>query len=72
MAKKWLAERWDALLPVIAALDGEQEEELQRVCEEELAQWRARPQMKQASSLRVPLTDTRNKIRELPLTKTNI
>jgi hypothetical protein len=64
MAKKWLAERWDELLPIIAAFGGEQEEELQRVCEAELAVWRARPQRKQASSLRVPLTDTRTDERE--------
>ncbi|GCF10910.1 protelomerase family protein [Dictyobacter arantiisoli] len=70
-AKKWLAERWEVLLPAIAALGKDQESELQHLCEEELAAWRARPTMKSASALRIPLTDTRNKIKELPLTKEN-
>src|ERR1700730_8929571 len=71
MAKKWLAERWETLLPAIAALGHDQEHELQRICEEELAEWRARPTMTQPSALRIPLTDTRNKIKELPLTVHN-
>ena len=68
MTKKWLAERWDIFLPALAAA---QDRELQQLCEEELATWRARPTMKSASALRIPLTETRNKIRELPLTPQN-
>ena len=70
-AKKWLAERWETLLPTIATLGKDQDGELQQLCEAELANWRARPTMKSASALRIPLTETRNKIRELPLTPQN-
>lgn len=71
MAKKWLAERWETLLPAIAALGHDQESELQQLCAAELAEWRARPTMTKPSALRIPLTDTRNKIKELPLTEHN-
>lgn len=64
MASKWLEERWKVLLPILARLDQAQEEQIKRVCEAELEAWRQRPSLKQANSLRKPLTQTRNRIRE--------
>lgn len=64
MAKQWLLERWKALLPALE--QAAQEEEIARLCHEELAAWREREM--NSSSLRVSLTATRNQIRRLPLT----
>lgn len=50
MAKQWLVERWETLLPALAA--SADEAEIQRLCEDELSAWRARPSMKQERSLR--------------------
>jgi hypothetical protein len=71
MAKAWLAEEWRDFLPRIAQLGTAQEEEIARLCEAQITAWRARPQMKKPSSLRVPMTATRNKIKEIPLTEAN-
>nr|MBA2680132.1 hypothetical protein [Ktedonobacteraceae bacterium] len=62
--KHWLAERLAKLLPELAPLGLAQEEEIKRICEEEIAAWKDRPAMRKASSLRVPMTDTRNAIKE--------
>ena len=69
--KIWLADRLQKLLPVLAVLGVAQEQEIQQLCELEIAAWRARPQMKEPTSLRVPMTDTRNAIKALPVTETN-
>jgi hypothetical protein len=70
--KQWLAERLAVLLPRLAALGCEQEEEIQRVCEAEIANWRARPTMKSLRSLNTPMMDSRTAIRErLAVTKEN-
>src|SRR5690348_12155061 len=61
MAYKWLVQDWKAFF---AALDGAlTEQDVQRVCEAEIARWRARPTLKKASSLRVPMGDTRAEIK---------
>ena len=62
--KIWLADRLDALLPQLAGLGREQEQEILRLCEAEIAAWRARPTMKSLRSLTTPMMDTRNAIRE--------
>jgi len=69
--KKWLAERLAVLLPSLEALNRDQEEEIKRLCEEEIANWRSRPTMKSIRSLNVPMIDARNAIRELALTDEN-
>jgi hypothetical protein len=61
---KWLEERWQILLPALASLGGEQEEQIKGICAAEIDAWRGRPSMKQEKSLRTPLTETRNRIRE--------
>lgn len=70
--KQWLMERLDELLPRLEALDQRQEAEIQRVCEAEIAAWRARPTMRSLRSLNTPMIDSRNAIRErLAVTETN-
>lgn len=70
--KQWLKERLDQLLPRLEGLDQRQEAEIQRVCEAEMAAWRARPTMKSIRSLTTPMIDARNAIRErLAVTETN-
>jgi hypothetical protein len=72
MASKWLEERWEVLLPTLAPLGCAQEEQIKRICEAELDAWRQRPSLKQVNSLRKPLTETRNRIREMfPVTEDN-
>ena len=72
MASKWLEERWEVLLPLLATLGQAQEEQMKCLCEAELEIWRQRPSLKQVNSLRKPLTETRNRIREtLPVTDDN-
>jgi len=59
MAYKWLTQDWKKFF---AALDqAETEEDVKRICEAEIAGWRARGM--QESSLRNPMSDTRNEIR---------
>ncbi|HEY4383717.1 MAG TPA: protelomerase family protein [Ktedonobacteraceae bacterium] len=69
--KQWLAERVQVLLPQLAVLGCGQEGEIERLCEEEIAAWRARPTMKALRSLNTPMIDTRNAIRTLPVTQEN-
>jgi hypothetical protein len=64
MAKVWLQERWELLIPALESLTVSQEEEIERICKEEIAYWKSRPQMKSASSLKRPMTDTRNALRD--------
>ncbi len=71
MAKVWLEERLSVLLPALSTLGTAQEAEIARLCEEEIAAWRARPTMKKASALRPVMTAARNAIKQLPLTQEN-
>ena len=61
MAYKWLAQDWTAFFAALDAASTEQD--VQRVCEEEIAGWRARPGLKKESSLRGPMTETRNEMK---------
>lgn len=70
MPKAWLQDRWSMLLPALEEAEGV-EEEIVRICLEEIEAWKARPTMKSPSSLKKPMTDTRNRIREIPLTDAN-
>jgi hypothetical protein len=63
MAMKWLEERWEILLPALEPLGIEQEEQIQALCEAEIAWWRQRPGLS-ARSLGKPMSLTRNRIRE--------
>jgi hypothetical protein len=58
MAYKWLLADWASLFPALE--QAKTEEEVKRICEEEIASWRARPGLKKESSLRGPMTETRN------------
>jgi hypothetical protein len=70
--KQWLAERLQVLLPRLAVLGKDQEGEIQRLCEEEIAVWRQRPTMKSIRSLNTPMIDARNAIKEqLAVTENN-
>src|SRR5579864_8140130 len=70
--KQWLAERLAVLLPRLAILGKNQEEEIKLLCEEEIAAWRSRPTMKSLRSLNTPMIDTRNAIKEqLAVTEEN-
>ena len=61
MVYKWLQTQWETLFPALER--AETEDDVQRICENAIAEWRARPGMKQESSLRVPMTDTRTAIK---------
>ncbi len=61
MAYKWLAQDWTAFFAAIDQATTEQE--VQAACELELAGWRARPGLKKESSLRGPMTETRNEVK---------
>jgi hypothetical protein len=72
MAKAWLQQRWVVLIPALAALSVDQEEQVAQICADEIAAWKARPSMKSLSSLKEPMTDTRNAIRtQIALTDSN-
>jgi hypothetical protein len=66
MAMKWLEERWAVLLPALEPLGVEQEEQIRALCEAEIESWRQRPGLS-VRSLRMPMTLTRNRIREVLL-----
>ena len=57
--KQWLMERVDELLPRLEVLGQRQEAEIQRLCEAEIAAWRARPTMRSLRSLNTPMIDAR-------------
>src|SRR5436305_7866914 len=64
---RWLWERLfesGGLIERLQPLGVAQEEEIQRLCEEEIAAWRARPTMRVEASLQEPLRHARNAIRE--------
>ena len=64
MAMKWLEERWATLLPALELLGAAQEAQIRQLCEAEKDWWRQRPGMNAVNSLRKPMTETRNRIRE--------
>jgi hypothetical protein len=72
---RWQYERLFAaggLLDRLRPLGVAEEGEIARLCQEEMAAWRARPTMLAESSLQEPLRHARNAIREhLPRTSTN-
>src|SRR5436309_4507499 len=64
---RWLWERLfesGGLIERLQPLGVAQEEEIQRLCEEEIAAWRARPTMRVEASLQEPLRHARNSVRE--------
>jgi hypothetical protein len=71
MARAWLDERLRDLLPALQALTVAQEDDIARLCEEELAAWRSRPEITKPGSLRPVLTAARKAIKQLPLTVAN-
>jgi Telomere resolvase len=71
MARAWLDERLKVLVPAVDALAMAQKEaEVERLCLEEIASWKARPDLKE-SSLPPVLTAARKAIKQLPLTPEN-
>lgn len=66
----WLQDRWKVLIPALEQLGLDQEEEIERLCAEEIAYWRDERHMS-LSSMNVPMTDTRNRIKEFRLTPEN-
>lgn len=60
---KWLMKRWEAFFLALEAMSAAAE--IEALCLAEIAAWRQRPGVKQESSLRVPMTDTRNRIKEV-------
>lgn len=69
--KRWLTVRWETLIPALEALGSAQEAEIQALCEEEIAAWRARPGITSPNALRGPMTDTRRRMKQLALTDEN-
>lgn len=67
MAVKWLEKSWEKLIPSLEPLGKEQEEQIRLLCEAEKERWRQRPGMQTDSSLKKPMTETRNHIREVLL-----
>jgi len=69
-AKAWFRERWETLIPALEALTIDDQEEMKRLCDEEIAYWRSR--MEKPSALKDPMRFTRNRIKEIqPLTERN-
>jgi hypothetical protein len=60
-APKWLQLRWETLFPALLAATAE--DEIQRICEAEIAAWRARPEIKSESTLRNPMDLSRKEIK---------
>lgn len=61
MATKWLVDRWEQFFFALNEL--ESVAEIEALCKAEIETWRSRPGMKKESSLRIPMTDTRNEIK---------
>ncbi len=71
MPKAWLRERWETFLPALEKLTLADEEEIARLCAEEIAYIRERLASASPSSLGEPMSDTRVRIKALPLTDQN-
>jgi len=61
MAYKWLEKQWKVFFFALDEMSSNAE--IEALCTSLIAEWRARPSLKKASSLRVPMTDTRNEIK---------
>ena len=61
--ERWLQERLEVLIPALKPLGKDQEAEIERLCLEELAHWRARPSIKKESALS-PLVSAARKVIE--------
>jgi hypothetical protein len=70
MPKVWLQQQWETLIPALEALGVDQEPEIERLCVEAIRYWREDRKMS-LSSMRVPMTDTRNRLKQIPLTPAN-
>ena len=64
MASRWLTVRWEELIPALEAA-GDDETQIEQICQNEISLWRARPSIKEESSLRVPLSATRTHLKEV-------
>jgi hypothetical protein len=64
MAKIWLEERLSIFIPALQPLGTAQEDEIARLCEAEIANWRGRSTMKKPGSLRPVMTATRKAIKQ--------
>lgn len=67
MGMKWLEQNWGVLIPALEPLGQEQEEQIRELCEAEKERWRQRPGVQADSSLKKPMTETRNHMREVLL-----
>lgn len=71
MSKSWLSERLAHFLPKLEGLTLADETRIAELCAEEIAAWRAQPDLRNPLSLKVPLVEARKAIRSLPLTEDN-
>ncbi len=72
MAKAWLRDRWEMLLPLLLPLGSAEEEQIKQICEEEIAYFRAHFAGMSPVSLKEPMLDTRKFLKEnLPVTDQN-
>jgi hypothetical protein len=60
MPAKWLVARWAVLFPALEQVTTE--EEVKRLCEDEIQIWREQPSIKKESSLRNHMTETHHEI----------
>lgn len=71
MPKAWLRERWETLIPALEKLTIAKQDEIARLCEQEIAYFHERFANGAPSSLSEPMNDTRTRLDEIPLTETN-
>src|SRR5215467_13296098 len=71
MPKAWLRGRWDTFIPALEKLTVAEQDEVARLCEQEIAYFHERFANAAPSSLGEPMSDTRVRLREIPLTDTN-
>jgi len=69
--KPWVAERMKVFLPKLAPLTLFDAEQIAALCAAEIEAWKDRPGLKSILSLKEPLKDARNAIKQLPLTAEN-
>ncbi len=71
MTLKWLDQRLETFIPVIASLTTADEEQIRELVAAEINAWKERPTMKNERSLRNPMYFARRALEEIPLTETN-
>lgn len=71
MPKAWLRERWETLIPALEKLTVAEEGEIARLCEQERAYFYERFAHAAPSSLGEPMSDTRARVKAIPLTEDN-